>query len=63
MSDKEKAEKIMEATNQGADLGKPHQLIVQSALKGELGQATRLIFYDLWMQHYGEKGGPAGANQ
>ena len=63
MTDTEKAMMIMEITNQGADLEKHQLLVVQSALSGELGQATRLIFDDLWMHHYGKKGGPAGANQ
>ena len=63
MTNLEKAVKILEAANQGADLDQHHKLIVESALSGELGQATRLIFDDLWMQHYGEKGGSADASQ
>ena len=49
----EKAVKILEAANQGADLDQHHKLIVESALSGELGQATRLIFDDLWGKYSG----------
>ena len=49
----EKAVKILEATNQGTDLEKHHKHIVESALQGELGQGTRLIFEDLWGKYSG----------
>ena len=54
MTDSEKAHTILQATNQGAILDKHHHLILQAALNGELGDATRLIFEDLWDQYVRE---------
>ena len=53
MTNLEKAMMIIKATNQGTDLEKHHKHIVESALQGELGQGTRLIFEDLWGKYSG----------
>ena len=55
MTDTEKAQAIIQATNHGADLDKHHQLILQAAINGELGDATRLIFEDLWELYLRQK--------
>jgi len=55
MTNSEKVQAIIEATNQGAALDKHHHLVLQAALNGELGDATRLIFDDLWDQYGRER--------
>ena len=53
MTDSEKVQAIIHSTNQGTTLDKHHYLILQAALYGELGDATRVIFDDLWKQYSG----------
>lgn len=55
MTDNEKANYIWNASNEGNDLDKHHKLIVDSALSGNLGQATRLVFEDLWEKYSGDE--------
>ncbi len=53
MTDKEKAQTILAATNGGKDLAEPHWHVVMEAVRDELGPATRLVFDDLWEQKAG----------
>ncbi|WP_153306902.1 hypothetical protein [Desulfonatronum thioautotrophicum] len=57
MSDKDKAQAILAATSGGKDLPEHHWHVVMAALRGELGEATRIVFEDLWDQQQGEEGG------
>jgi len=59
MTNSEKAQTILQATSQGSSLDKHHQLVLQAALHGELGDATRMIFDDLWEQCAGPREGDA----
>ena len=56
MTDKEKAQDILAATNGGKDLPEHLWHVVTSALRGELGIATRIVFEDLWEQQQRDEG-------
>ncbi len=53
MTDKEKAQTILAATNGGKDLPEHQWHVVMEAVRDELGPATRLVFENLWEQKAG----------
>ncbi len=61
MTDLDKAQTILAASNDGQDLPIHQQYIVMAAQTGELGPATGLVFDDLWEQTQAEIIDKAGA--